>query len=376
VPGSTGDQLRDFLRQQVQAASDEAIRSGGQVSAEEVETLGRLARLVDIYQAAQPPPTRQRWPIIVVLGGTLLLVSALLFARVAETEIELELALSEVSFVLPIQQVLTETMELSTLGVSGLRKIEMPRARNREAQTLESFNGVRLSVASEGKRQGSINLASSMLPAETHVWMRRTELPHLYRLSLRGTDSELQADVNGPVQVGFSGGGIEQLDFVTPQAVIFQAGADEIDLDLAFLDLAKSRFSSQLSANDLSLVHIDEFLEKNHSLVRRVSTILSGAIYFVSLNDQERKLRPGEIIQFERSQGEFRTLRLQDNHIELKFHGRVRGLSAGLDENRRNLMPTWLEWMRARHSLSLLWGTALYLFGLIAGALRWLGRPI
>jgi hypothetical protein len=34
-------------------------------------------------------------------------------------------------------------------------------------------------------------------------------------------------------------------------------------------------------------------------------------------------------------------------------------------------MPTWLEWLRARHGLSLLWGTALYLFGLAVGVLRW-----
>jgi hypothetical protein len=36
-------------------------------------------------------------------------------------------------------------------------------------------------------------------------------------------------------------------------------------------------------------------------------------------------------------------------------------------------MPTYLEWLRARHGLSLLWGTTLYLFGVIVGALRWWG---
>lgn len=402
MPKTTGNQLRDLLCKQVQEASDEVDRSGGQVSVEQVETLGRLARLVEIYQAAKPPPTHQRWPFIVALGITFLIVGILLFARISETEIELDLAVTEMSFVLPTQQVLTDTIELSALGVSGLRKIkiEIPSTHNHKAPTLKSFDGVRLSVNSDGKRQGNINLASSMLPAKTHVWVRFTELSHQYRVSLKGTTSELQDDVNGPVQigvwkprpapeifrlqadvngsvqVGFSGGGIEQLDFLTPHAVLIQAGSDEIDLDLTFLDPSKSKFSSQLAANDLSFFRIDEFFKTNRSIVRRVSTILSGSIYFVELNDKEHKLRPGEMIHFEHSEGEFRALRLQDDRIESKFHGYVRGLSVGSDKSRRSLMPTWLEFLHARHRLSLFLGTSLTLFGLIASALRFWRKPV
>ena len=36
-------------------------------------------------------------------------------------------------------------------------------------------------------------------------------------------------------------------------------------------------------------------------------------------------------------------------------------------------MPTYLAWLKARHGLYLLWGTTLYLFGLIASLLRWWG---
>ena len=80
--------------------------------------------------------------------------------------------------------------------------------------------------------------------------------------------------------------------------------------------------------------------------------------------------------QGERAQGEVRTLRLQEDHIELKFHGRVRGMTLGSGEGSRSYMPTWLEWLRERHSLSLLWGAALYLFGLVTIVLRWWGKPL
>src|SRR5258708_1753406 len=117
-------------------------------------------------------------------------------------------------------------MKLSALGVSGLHEIQLPRTRNREAKILQTADGVdsalRLSVASNGERQGSIGLAALALPKETHVWVRHTDLPHEFRLSLKGDDLKLRSDVNGPVQVGFAGRGMEQLDFVTPKAVLLQ----------------------------------------------------------------------------------------------------------------------------------------------------------
>jgi hypothetical protein len=376
VPGKTGDQLLDLFRQRAQAASEETVCSEGKVSAEQLEELERLSRLVGICETAQPS-TRLRWPVMVALGSTLLLVSILLFARVPETEVELELTLSEVGFVLPTQQRLTLMMEPATLGVSGLQQsVEIPRSRNREAYTLESSSGLKLSAVSDGARQGTIDLASLPLPAKTHIWIQTTDLPRQYRISLGGTTPELRVDLHGPVQIR-SSSGVEQLNFATPQRVLFQPGGNYIDLDLSFLDSAKSRFSSQLSASDLAFVHRDEFFDTGQSLPPRdVSTILSGTIYFVSINDQERKLRPSEMINMTRSEGDFRTLRLQDDRIELKYHGRVRGLSVGMTENRRSLMPTWFEWLRARHSLFLLWSTTIYLFGLIIGVLRWLGKSI
>jgi hypothetical protein len=376
LPKSTLDQLRDLLRQQADAASDEAAHSGGNISSERVDELRRLAHLVEICEAAQPRPARKRWPLILALGSTLLIVSILLFARIAETEIELDLTLSEVGFVLPKQQVLAETMGLSALGVSGLREIQLHEVSDTGDQTPQSSDRVRLSIASGGKRQGSINLATLMLPSETRVWLRHTGAPNQYRLSLKGAKLELRADVHGVVGVGFPDRGAEQFDFVTPQPIHMLPGMEEVDLDLTLLDPGKSAFSPQVSITNLSLFQIDKYHDDERSVVRRVSSILSGALIFESLGQRELKLRPGEMIHFEQVRGEIRTLRLQDNNIELKFHGRVRGLGAGSEENPRSLMPTWLEWLRARHSLSLFWGAAIYLFGLIAGVLRWWGKSI
>jgi len=378
VPADKADQLRKLLRQQIQRATNEAIGSEGQVSAEQVAKLEQLAHLLDLYEGAHPSPIRKRWPLVLALGGTLLIVSVLLFARVGETEIELDLALSEVNFVLATPQVLTESTNLSTLGVSGFDEIQIPAANHDAKSGRLSGEGdaaLRLSVDSKGERRGSITLTPMMLPVETHVWVRRSELPRQYRLSIKGTSPEINVGVNGPVRLEFSHRQADLQDFLIPDGVSLTSGANQVDLDLVFLDLAKSQFPSQLSAKDLSFVHIDEFRDEQNTVVRRVSTIISGNLTFESLNGLEQKLRPGEMIQFEYSQGEIRTLHLDEDKINVQFHGRVRGMSIGSGEGHRSLMPTWLDWLRARHGLSLLWGTALYLFGLIAGVLRWWRQP-
>ena len=380
VSENAQDKLRDLLRAKTSAALDQTLRSGGQVPPEELDALARLARLVELSQAAQPPSRRSRWPVILVLAGTLLILSVLFFARLRETEVELDLVLTELGFTLSKPQVLADSMNLSALGISGMQEVELPQANGEEVKKLRESDGtissVRLSSALDEKREGSISLATLAFPSQSRVWLRQTGVPRQYRLSLKGPSLKLQADVNGPLQIAIAGAGVEQDDFATPKAVHMQSGPEEVDLDLTFPETVQGALASQLSATNLSLLQIDEFQNAEQTMVRQRSTILSGTIHFTALNDEERQLRPRETITFEKSDGEFSTVQLHDDRIEVKFHGRVRGMTIGNGENSRSLMPTCLDWLRARHGLSLLWGSALYLFGLVVGVLRWWGKPI
>ena len=207
------------------------------------------------------------------------------------------------------------------------------------------------------------------------MWLSNSGLRGQYRLSLKGKNTEIKADVNGTVQAAFSGGESRSVNFETPDVTVMQSGENEVDLDLTLLNPSKNNLSSQLSASDLSFFQVKEIRDPTGTVVRPLSTILSGTLNFESLNGLERKIRPGEMIQFEHSQLEIRTLRLQDDHIEMKFHGLVRGMNVGWGDSRRSLMPTWFECIQAQHSLGLLWVTVIYLFGLIEGALRWWRKP-
>ncbi|MEJ7830965.1 MAG: hypothetical protein WKF91_22355, partial [Segetibacter sp.] len=83
----------------------------------------------------------------------------------------------------------------------------------------------------------------------------------------------------------------------------------------------------------------------------------------------------GQHVQFQQSQGQISTLELLNNHINFTFTGSVSGMTTGDNNNRINLMPTYLEWLRARVSQTLLLGVVLLIFVLIFAALhRWRSR--
>ena len=367
--------MKDLLYGQVKVVCDKVLQAKDNVSSDQLEPLEHLMRLVQIHDAAKPP--RERWPVVGILVLILLTVSILLFSRVSQTEIELDLELSGVGFVLNSQQVLTDLMELPALGVTGLDAIYLPRARGLAPQTLSDVeSAIHLSPAHDGNRHGTVTLAALTMPAGTRVWAQIAESLAYYRLTLKGEKLVLRAAVNGPIRIGLANAPVEQRDFESPKPIYLHAGQNEVDLDLKPLGSSDLSFRPQLAVSGLSLFHVDEYINEEHTLVRWASSILSGTIYFSSLNDRERILRPGEMIQFRESLGEIRTLKMRNGRIALKFHGTVHGMVTGAGVAQRSLMPTYLEWLQARHGLALLWGTTLYVLGLILGVMRWWGTRL
>jgi hypothetical protein len=160
-----------------------------------------------------------------------------------------------------------------------------------------------------------------------------------------------------------------------PRPVDFTGTTSALDLDLTLAPGAAAPRWQQIEARDLQLYRVENEQDSDRPLVRPVSTILSGSIFFESVGGTERKLRPGEMLRFGGASGTFLTLDLRDDGIAATFQGDVRELRTGVGEHPRSLMPTLLDWLRQRQGLSLLWGTALYLFGVITTFRRWWRKP-
>lgn len=377
APGPKAGTLRELLMREVVATSDEALASGGRVDVDRIAALERLARLVELRSSVMPPLARRRWPVVAAFLATLVIASILLYGEVAETDIELDLSLTEATFVVPGQQKFADGVRLSSLGVGGLGEAEIPQSSNPGALVLKSSEtggGLRLSVAPDGSRGGSLDLEPFMLQAGTLVWLRHTGAPYEARLSFSGPALVLRASVSGPIALSLSGVGVRHLELAAPKAIVLRGSTVPLDVDLRFLEPVTTTLLTHAGVSGMSLAQIDELSESGHTVVRRQSTIVGGTLHFESLNGRERKLRLGEVLEFQRIQGEVRALQIERDHLSVQFHGRVAGMGTGSDGNRRSLMPSYLEWLYARRGLELLWATALYLFGLSAGVLGWLGR--
>jgi hypothetical protein len=367
--------LRTLLATRSDEVAAEALQSGGEVSAERLEQLGRLARLVEVRDAAATG-AGNRWTIPLLAAGTLAAVSALLFARVSTTEIELELKVSELSFVIPTLEVISDAMDVSSVGMSGLRSIVLPGPGG-EAQAGGDASNILLTRGAAGARIGKVSLDPISVPARTRVSLRKVEGANRYRLMLQGAVSEVAVSVAGPVRVVVPPDRNEVRDFPYPRRVSAVPGSDRVSLEFATSDsgVPPRAFRSPLPAESLFLFRLDRFQQSEQSLVRQVPTIQSGTLYFESLDGQARPLRAGEGLHLGWTEGELRQLELASDGFLVRFHGQVSGMSAGSGEVRRSLMPTRLDWLRARHGLSFAWATGVYLIGLFGSLLRWWRRP-
>jgi len=368
--GSDAKQLRGLLASQMHEATADALRTQGEVSSERLDSLGRLARLVEMVDATSPA-FHTRWSVRLVALVTLVLASLLLFARVPSTQIALELKVSELSFVVPTAQPITEELAVTTLGVAGLRSVVVPGASGGPGRT-DNATDLYLTTASSAGR-GTASLSPITLQAGSRVTLRKLDGRNHYQLAVLGAGSELGVSVNGPVRIVVPREVNEVRTFSFPRRIGVEPDARQVAFEIVTADTADapSALLSPLPVDSLFLFRVDRFDLAAQTLVREVSTIDSGVVYFESIDGSARPLRAGEGLHFTASRGEISGWRVADDGLLVRFEGRVRGMSAGSGGIRRSLMPTVLDWLRAQHGLSLLWGSTAYVVGLFITVLGW-----
>lgn len=369
MPSDERRELRDLLRKRARELSRDAINTNGAVSGDQVESLEMLARLVELRSKSA---VKRRLAVILVFIGTLVAASLLAFLPLTSVEVELDLAVSEVSFEISREQALTSAMNVSFLGVTGLSVVDLPRARGRPAATYRAPS-VLLAQNAEADSTATITLNDLTLPAGTRIWLRAGGSPHEYRLSFSGASTDLGVTVDGALHVIVPDTLGARLEFTRPRLLALKTRPDIVDIEF-IPAVSPTEFVEQLPVSNLHLFRIEEHERASGTLVRQLSTIRSGTLSMESIRGEPRLLRAGQGISFEASAGEIRRLTLAEDHLLLNFNGRVQGLKSGSGIVRRSLMPSLLEWMQARKPLTLLWAATLYMFTLVFGVMRWWRR--
>jgi hypothetical protein len=353
------EELRDRLRDETAASVQEALRDGSLPDAARLERLERMSRLIQLSAAARRPVRGARWVAISIVGATVLLLSILLFVRVQETGIELEVVVDELAFVAGSTQLLSDLVPARTLGLSGLRSVDLPDDGALASETVRFTAGA----------AGTISLGPVVAAESGRVRIAHGDAPFRFRLMVDPLAAPLDVGVHGAVVLRMPGRPAIERDFATPRGVTAQPDAGAVDIDIVLP--AAVTLGSQLDVVQLSFSRIDELADDGTTSVRRVSTVRSGTLYLEELNGRALPLRAGEPIRFGAARGWLRFVQLDEDRIHVAFRGRVSGLSTGWGEAERSLMPSQLEWLRARHGLVLLWGAVLYVSGMVLTLARW-----
>ena len=319
-------------------------------------------------------PRTNRWLPATIFVVTLIIASVLLFVRVPETTIELIGTFNGLGFTSATSQPLGGPLDVSSFGVAGLKDLQLPDEIARPAGALSA---VRISTVAgaDGRQQtGSIVVDRFDVPADTRVWISRTSAPRQYRITLRSDRPEpisIHVDVTGALAFAPAGAASTLTTFKAPQPVQISSTSGSLDLEVTLAPGTQVPRWQQIEARGVRAYQVQDDQKSDRPMVRPLSTLLAGSIFFESLGGNERKLRTGEMVRFASAVGTLLTLDLRDDGIAATFQGDVKGMTVGAGDHPRSIMPSLVTWLRQRQGLSLLWGTALYLFGVTTTLRKW-----
>jgi hypothetical protein len=365
--------LRKRFQKDSQAAVAEALQGDSPISKDRVEELDRLSRLIALVELSRPKPVR-RWIVIVLLGGLIVpLVCSLMFGHVRQTAIDLDLSCSGMSFVTAQQQQILpkDGWELAELGLGGeTSTVELPLSAD---VAEKSITGRYVRMVVPQNTSGTLNAQTLTLPPNTRVYISLLAAEAgRYRLTLQGADPSLVVQLSGPVRLVT---GKNSLELETIDSSSVHCGTGECNLDITPTASGLIKFS-EIQINDFSLVSMSPPGEDSHAVGQQLSTILSGRVILNALNGKESTLREGDRLQLKNASGVLRVSRSKNDQFDVKFTGNVSDLAIHHGSTSSTLMPTWLEWLQASPHFSLLWGTSMYLFGLLVGIMRWWSKGI
>ena len=366
----------------------------------DLESLDKLHKILELCESTRVRLIHDVWLVGIVLCLILLVVVGLLRIKVGTTEIELELAATELEFTLTKPMLLLDTLHLSELGIFELQEVQLPRSQEEGKQLLQAAdNSQGLAIqfsaneehvpeneekaAKEKKKEPEnvITLTALLLPQYSTVRLRTTELPNTYRLIVTASDKEamdIQLSVNGKIQVKQSGaeGFTENLEFpskIRANTVNVESASHELTLDFKLSDHSSRELVPLIPAKNFDFTRIEEFGKNtNNPYSRRVSSILSGTLSVKELENKQYPLQYGDYLKISGFDGIIRQVGLEEDKMTLTLHGNVGGMETGPGQEKTSLMPSWFEYWQARRVLSLFWGTSVSLFGFAFLILRWL----
>ena len=344
------------------------------------EALDHLDRLSKLAAAAKP---QRRWLIPVVAFALLSVFVGLLVKEQHETEIELDLAVTDIHFHLPRKGPLTDDQFLRSFNASALDGIvldgsEWPAPPGRTCSVLAELK-------SSGVKEDFLTLPALVPPKDWELGVSRsgTQTQFEFIAPVAGAGKELEEEF--AVRVTLRGQAVVVTDcnpegkqrtspWNGPGSITLRIGVDTV---LRSESASPLQFARQIEFENLRLYADERFQSGSAPVDRRRSSVLMGTLYFDSLNAKAVSLRPFQDLSFGSSKGYIRAIsppldeKVATENLRLQAHATVQKMQFGAGANQRSQMPSWLELIAAQTGIALLWASVLYVFGIVYAVLRW-----
>jgi hypothetical protein len=363
---------------------DAAIATG-KVDKDAFDSVDRLSKVATDARSAG------RWLIPLILLILLTFFLVLLIKKQHETEIELDLLVSELHFHLPVHELLAKDQFLRSLSASALDGIIVDGVDWPAPKGSTCSLSVHLLEASAKK--DAITLTALAPPRNWEVGVSRagagTDFEFTGAPMPTGEDFLLRALLRGKADLRTDctiDGKTRHIDW--DDLLIMRIGSAatlhcESDLPV--------EFARQIQFDNLHLYTIERVQVDAAPVDRVQSSLLSGTLYLDALNAKAVALRPFEDLTFGSSKGHIRALSfpadlkltgdglhlqahapaLTGDGLHLRAHATVQKMNLGSGANKRAQMPSWLEVLTAQTGITLLWASVTYVLGMIYAALLW-----
>ncbi len=337
-----------------------------------------------IQEESPPDPLplfQKRWPILpgikrvlpslLLVGGPFVLGTISFFISLNSAAVIFQATVSEFSFVSTTQQEFSDPLAIADLKAAGLTQIGVPSASEFPHETLSIKEGmlgtIVVTSGGQGEDKGDITLDTITLSSGNSIRVVKNSSPFQYKLTLAQSDQQIRVNLKGSVDIMVPGIGMTHRVFSFPKTLLLQAGKDGLDVEIKVADPPNNLLPSPLFGKNIGLFRVEERRGDESTAVRRVSTILNGKFY---LNGKSHQLASEEYLQFEHSEGSLKTIRLNQDNLEVEFHGQVQGMKSCQETKCTSLMPTYWEWSILNYSTVIMVGGIIYLSLVLQGGMR------
>lgn len=370
-PASTGKSLKSLVKQEIDRVSNAALEHGALTD----EDLAKLSQLADLDARLPKPPAHpaRRWPVILLLLGIFLVPGLMISLKVPKVDIQASLTVSELSWRQQAAGSIMGSVQLDSLNVASFNIVSLPRTRTAEAEALTQPPVNFTLPETDG---GRISLSSAHAEAGTRVWISTAPEQGTAELSMLGDAAKITANLAGNIHISSVSGSGEQRDFGRPRPVDIQASQPNLlHLTMRLKEASGLTFPSHILISGISFQRVENAGKSGLRTPRQASNVLAGTIFNESMNGKQYGLRKGEWLLLDGVDGEIRSMEITEAGISLDYHGQVTDIRVGSSGNQRSLMPNYLEWFGARHSVKMLWGAFIWLSTTLFGVIKWWKRP-